>query len=159
MTAAADRGGEGPVKQTSNPLAGFAPYARAGDLVFFSGIVPVDGERKLVISGYDDLPEDAREAAGMTGMLSLDLKQGPVAAQSWWIFHEIEGHLHRLGGSLSDVVHLTQFLVDVDDFPVYDRVRASFFDEVPASTLVGVSELMPSAVVRVEVQAIAHLPA
>lgn len=142
----------------TSPLAGYAVFRRAGDVLYLSGLVPVDLDRGTVITGYDDLPEDERTAAGATGMISIDRKEGPVAAQSWWLFTELRAIVEGLGGSLGDVVHLAQYLTDLAEFPIYSRIREQFFDRMPASTVVGVSELMPEPSVRVEIQAVVHLP-
>lgn len=143
---------------STSPLAGYAQHRRAGDLIFVSGLVPVDVQRGEVVTGYHDLPEAERTPAGETGMISIDRKEGPVAAQSWWLFTELRSIMEQLGGDLDDVVHLAQYLTDLAEFPVYSRVRERFFNRMPASTLVGVKELMPEPSVRVEVQAVAHLP-
>jgi Putative translation initiation inhibitor, yjgF family len=62
------------------------------------------------------------------------------------------------GGTLDDVVNLTQYFTDLRDFPVYNRVRGEFFTTPPASTCVRVVELLPTPVARLEVQATAYIP-
>lgn len=153
------RANDEPGTPEPSPLAGYAPYRRAGDLVFVSGMVPYDAINDRVVAGYGDLPAEQRRAAGQTGMVSIDRKDGPVAAQSWWLFTELQRIANELGGTMEDVVHLAQYLTDLSTFPVYSRVRERFFEQLPASTLVGVCELMPEPSVAVEVQATLHLPA
>ena len=140
------------------PLARYAPYRRAGDLVILSGIIAVDPVARKVVTGYGDLHEDVRQAAGETGEMSVDAKDGPIQAQSWYIMELIERTLKAAGGTLEDVVHLVQYFTDLNEYPGYNRVRSQFFDDPPASTVVGVSELLPNKLTRVEVQATAFIP-
>jgi enamine deaminase RidA (YjgF/YER057c/UK114 family) len=48
--------------EVAAPLARYAPFRRAGDLVFFAGIVAADPARGIVIRGYADLPADSANA-------------------------------------------------------------------------------------------------
>lgn len=145
-------------KRLVKPLALYAPYRRAGHLVFLAGIVAYDADKGKVVEGYLDLPEADRTKAGFTGQMSTDSKEGPIAAQAWYILSRLQETMAELGGSLSDVVYVTQFFTDLRDFPIYDRIRSSFFETLPASTVVEVKELMPTPVSRLEVQAVAYLP-
>jgi enamine deaminase RidA (YjgF/YER057c/UK114 family) len=148
-----------PNEDVAPPLARYAPYRRAGDLVYFAGIIAADPASGKVIASYADLPAEARRAAGETGEMSVDAKDGPIAAQSWYVLDALRRTVAAAGGTLDDVVHLTQYFTDLRDFPVYNRVRAAFFATPPASTCVGVVELLPTSVARIEVQATAYLPA
>ena len=106
---------------------------RAGDLVFVSGVVPVDDDGALV--GGDD-----------------------VAAQARQVFANIGRVLAAAGAGFGDVVKVTVFLTDVDDRPAINPVRQEVFGSSrPASTLVEVSRLaIPGA--KIEVEAVAVLP-
>lgn len=140
------------------PLANYAAYRRAGDLVYLAGIIAVDTTKQRTITGYDDLPEAAREALGATGEMSVDSKDGPIAAQSWFIMEQLKKTVEEVGGTLADVVNLTQYFLDLRDFPIYNRVRGMYFANPPASTVVRVAELLPTPASLVEVQAVAHIP-
>jgi enamine deaminase RidA (YjgF/YER057c/UK114 family) len=140
------------------PLSRYAPFRRAGDLVYFSGIIAADPSMMKVIKGYSDLPADARRLAGETGEMSTDMKDGPIAAQSWWILNSLRLTVEAAGGTLNDVVKLTQFFRNLRDFPIYNRIRSSFFEDPPASTVVQVSELLPTLETLLEVEAVAHIP-
>ena len=48
--------------EVATPLARYAPFRRAGDLVIFAGIVAADPTRGIVIKGYTDLPADLRKS-------------------------------------------------------------------------------------------------
>jgi len=58
-----------------------------------------------------------------------------------------------------DVFKLVQYFRNLDHFPHYSRVRKLFFSgEPPASTVVEVSAMLPSADILIEVEATAYLP-
>jgi reactive intermediate/imine deaminase len=115
------------------PISHYADAVRAGDLLFVSGCVPVDGDGNLV--GGDD-----------------------VVAQARKVFENIRAVLAAAGAEPKDVVKVTVFLTDVDDRPKINPVRREFFGETrPASTLVEIGRLaIPGA--RIEVEAVAVLP-
>ena len=114
------------------PLSHYTDAVRAGDLLFVSGIVPVDAAGQLV--GEED-----------------------VVAQATQVFESLRLVLAAVGASPADVVKVTVFLTDVDDRRLINPVRQSFFgDTRPASTLVEISRLaVPGA--KIEVEAVAVL--
>ena len=121
------------VEGMSVPISHYADAVRAGDLLFVSGCVPVDGDGNLV--GGDD-----------------------VVAQARRVFENIRSVLAAAGAGPRDVVKVTLFLTDVEDRPKINPVRQEFFGETrPASTLVEISKLaIPGA--KIEVEAVAILP-
>ena len=116
----------------AEPISHYTDAVRAGDLLFVSGVVPVDGEGRVV--GGDDVVEQARQ-----------------------VFRNMGDVLGAAGASFADVVKVTVFLTDVDDRPLINPVRQEVFgDARPASTLVEISRLaVPGA--RIEVEAVAVL--
>ena len=143
----------------AQPLARYAAWRRAGDFVFLSGIIAVDPARKLVVRGYDDIPPDARALLGETGEFSTDIKEGPILAQSWYVLDRIRATVESAGGQMGDVFKLVQYFRNLDHFPHYSRVRKLFFPgDPPASTVVEVSAMLPTADVLIEVEATAYLP-
>lgn len=114
------------------PLSHYTDAVRAGDLLFVSGVVPVDASGALV--GGDD-----------------------VVAQAEQVFRLIGLVLEAAGATAADVVKVTVFLLDKLDRERINPVRQAFFGEArPASTLVEVSGLVvPGA--RLEVEAVALL--
>jgi reactive intermediate/imine deaminase len=116
----------------AEPISHYTDAVRAGDLLFVSGVVPVDGEGRVV--GGDDVVEQARQ-----------------------VFRNMGEVLAAAGASFADVVKVTVFLTDVDDRPLINPVRQEVFgDARPASTLVEISRLaVPGA--RIEVEAVAVL--
>jgi enamine deaminase RidA (YjgF/YER057c/UK114 family) len=143
----------------ARPLARYAAWKRRGDFIFMSGIIAVDPARSLVVTGYDDIPPEAQALIGRSHEFSVDAKEGPIAAQSWYVLDRIRATIESAGGQMSDVFKLVQYFTDLRDFPVYGRVRKLFFPEdPPVSTVVEVKAMLPDARVIVEVEATAYLP-
>jgi enamine deaminase RidA (YjgF/YER057c/UK114 family) len=146
-------------ERIAKPLARYAPFKRVGDFIFLSGIIAVDPVRAMIVSGFADLPAEVRAPLGETGEFSVDIRQGPILAQSWYIFDKMRTTMEAAGGSLKNVFKLVQYFKDLDDYPLYAKIRTSFFpDDPPASTIVQVSQMLPSPEVLVEVEATAYLP-
>jgi 2-iminobutanoate/2-iminopropanoate deaminase len=115
----------------AEPISHYTDAVRAeGPLLFVSGVVPVDGEGRLV--GGDD-----------------------VVAQARQVFSNLGAVLAAGGATFADVVKVTVFLTDVDDRARINVVRQEAFGEArPASTLVEIAALaIPGA--RIEVEAVA----
>ena len=81
-----------------------------------------------------------------------------VAQQARAVFERIEGHLAECGASLEDVVKITTFLTDMDEYGPFAEVRAEFFPgRKPASSTVGVKALSRPDYL-IEVEAVAAIP-
>jgi enamine deaminase RidA (YjgF/YER057c/UK114 family) len=146
-------------RDIAQPLARYAAWCRAGDLVLLSGVIAVDSARGTIVRGYADIPADARTLLGQSGEFSTDAIEGPILAQSWTVLDRIRSTVEAAGGRMSDVVKLVQYFKRLDHFPYYSRVRKLFFPaEPPASTVVEVSAMLPSADILIEVEATAWLP-
>ncbi|MEG0223430.1 MAG: RidA family protein [Comamonas sp.] len=143
----------------AQPLARYAAWRRAGDMVFLSGIIAVDPAAGRIVHGYADIPEDAATLIGRSGEFSSDIKEGPILAQSWYVLDRIRLTIEAAGGQMSDVIKLVQYFRNLDHFPQYSRVRKLFFPgEPPASTVVEVSAMLPTPEILIEVEATAWLP-
>ena len=117
----------------AEPISHFTDAVRAGELLFVSGIVAVDGDGKLV--GADD-----------------------VVAQTHQVFENMRAVLAAAGCSFADVVKVTVFLTDVHDRPLINPVRQEVFGATrPASTLVEVPRLAVEGA-RVEIECVAAVP-
>ena len=117
----------------AEPISHFTDAVRAGDLLFVSGIVAVDGDGRLV--GGGDVVEQARQ-----------------------VFRNMGEVLAAAGCGFADVVKVTVFLTDVDDRPRINPVREEIFGATrPASTLVEVPRLAVEGA-KVEVECIAVVP-
>ena len=143
----------------AQPLARYAAYRRVGDFIFLSGVIAVDPAAAKIVKGYDDIPDAAATLLGRTGEFSTDVKEGPILAQSWYVLDRIRQTVEVAGGQMSDVFKLVQYFKNLDHFPHYSRVRKLFFSgEPPASTVVEVSAMLPTADILIEVEATAYLP-
>jgi enamine deaminase RidA (YjgF/YER057c/UK114 family) len=142
----------------TQPLARYSAWTRRGDFIFLSGIIAVEPARGRIIRGYDDLPTGVADSIGRTGEFSVDAKDGPIIAQSWFVLDRIRATMEEAGGSLAQVFKLVQYFRNLNDFPRYNTVRRSFFpDTPPVSTVVEVSAMMPSNDILIEVEATAYL--
>jgi 2-iminobutanoate/2-iminopropanoate deaminase len=143
---------------TAQPLAKYAAWKRRGDFIFLSGVIAVNPTLGLIVKNYADIPQEARELLGQTGEFSVDIHEGPIRAQSWYVLNSIKTTIEEAGGQMSDVFKLVQYFTDLRDFPAYSRVRKLFFTDAPVSTVVEVSGMLPSKDILIEVEATAYLP-
>ena len=121
------------VEGLNEPISHYTDAVRFGDLLFISGLAPVDQHTKLV--GGDD-----------------------VAAQTRQVLENMDRILGAAGASFADVLRVTVYLTDVNDRQAVNVVRKEFFGESrPASTLIGVSELVVPGM-KIEIEAVAGLP-
>jgi 2-iminobutanoate/2-iminopropanoate deaminase len=80
-----------------------------------------------------------------------------VVSQAHTCFDRIDNLLHRAGGDLSNVVSITVYLSDLDQYPDFDRVRAERFREHrPASAAFQVAGLLFGGLI--EIAAVAFVP-
>jgi 2-iminobutanoate/2-iminopropanoate deaminase len=121
------------VPELAEPVSHYTDAVRAGELLFISGCISVDGDGRLV--GADD-----------------------VVAQTRQVFANLDAILTAAGASFADVVKVTVFLTDIGDRPAVNEIRREVFGVTrPASTLVEVSKLVLDGA-RVEIEAVALLP-
>ena len=146
-------------KGTAQPLARYSAWQRRGDFIFLSGVIAVDPAAGRVIRGYQDLPGGIADQIGRTGEFSVDAKDGPIIAQSWFVLDRIRATVEDAGATMQDVFKLVQYFKNLSDFPRYNTVRRMFFPEnPPVSTVVEVSAMMPSDEILIEVEATAWAP-
>ncbi|WP_038211928.1 RidA family protein [Xenophilus azovorans] len=147
---------------TGAPMARYAAARRVGDFVFMSGVVAVDPATRRAITGYEDLPEDARaelrRIGYLTGQMSVDVFEAPIVAQSWFVLSRVRELAMAHGGSMAQVFKLVQYFRRLPDYAHFNRVRGLFYPgEPPVSTVVEVSRFLPGDEVLVEVEATMHL--
>lgn len=98
----------------------------------------------------------------IAGQLAFDderrLIDGDLAAESNRCLDRIDDLVVEAGGSgLGNVVAITVYLLRIDDYPVFDRVRAERFGEHrPASAAVQVAGLLFGG--NIEIAATAFVP-
>jgi len=104
----------------------YSQAIRVGETVYLSGQIPL-------------VPE------------TMALVQGDVRAQIRRVFDNLEAVAVAAGGGLADLVKLTVFLTDLEDFPMLNQVMAEYFSApYPARAVVGVSALPKGAAVEME---------
>jgi 2-aminomuconate deaminase len=87
------------------------------------------------------------------GNVSLDIKEQTKA-----VLDNINDILESEGSTLDDVVDLTSFLVNMNDFKGYNESYAEYFDEDgPTRTTVAVHQL-PHPLILIEIKVIAYKP-
>lgn len=83
---------------------------------------------------------------------------GNFAEQSREVLERVIHAVEAAGGSKNDIVTMTVYMLDVRKGRQFTEIRREMFGrDFPASTVVGVAQLMPPDAL-VEVQAIAVLP-
>ena len=109
--------------------AAIGPYSqatRAGNMVFFSGQVPID------------------PATG-------DLVDGDIAAQARRAFDNLKAVCEAAGGSFDDIVRVGLYLTDLSQFSQVNAVMAEYFSEpYPARSTIEVSALPRGAAFEVD---------
>lgn len=120
-----------PVVPPQTSIVGpYSPAVQAGPFLFISGQLPL-------------LP---------TG----ELVTGPIEDMTRQCLHNIARIVAAAGGSVRDLVKVTIYLADMNDFPAVNAAYAAFFDrELPARSCVEVSRLPKDA--RIEIEAVAYL--
>lgn len=123
----------------AKPRGRFPHYHRAGNFIFVSGTSSRRPDNSFTGVEVDVL-----------GATTLDIK-----AQTTAVIENIEGILKEAGADLSDVVEISSYLVNMNDFKGYNEVYAEFFDEQgPARTTVAVHQL-PHPHLLIEIKAVA----
>lgn len=126
----------------ARPRGRFPHAKRAGDLVYVSGTSSRRSDNSFVGVDVDEY-----------GTTNLDIR-----AQTEAVIDNIADILREAGGSLTDLVQVTTYLVNMNDFGGYNEVYGSYFDETgPTRTTVAVHQL-PHPHLLIEIQAVAHLP-
>ena len=88
------------------------------------------------------------------GTTNLDIREQTKA-----VLENIDSILKTEGSSLADVIDVTTFLVNMNDFGGYNEVYGSFFDYTgPTRTTVAVHQL-PHPHLLIEIKAVAYIGA
>lgn len=125
------------------PLGNYARWRRAGGLVFVAGV------SARLPSG--EIDGTVREG----GVVRYD-----VAAQTRRVLRTIESILDEAGLGLADCVDMTAFLVNADDFAVFNAAYAEFFSGgTPPTRTTVVVRALPHPDMVVEIKAVACAPA
>lgn len=126
----------------AQPRGRFPHIKRAGDLVYVSGTSSRRPDGSFVGASADAM-----------GTTSLDIRE-----QTRAVIENIRDLLRAAGGDLRDIVNISSYLVNMNDFGGYNEVYAEYFDETgPARTTVAVHQL-PHPHLLIEISCVAHIP-
>jgi 2-aminomuconate deaminase len=142
MTASAKATTARVIEGKAKPRGTFPHYKRAGDFIFVSGTSSRRPDNSFVGVEVDAM-----------GTTNLD-----IAAQTRAVIDNIGDILKEAGADLSDVVEVSSYLVNMNDFGGYNRVYSEYFNEDgPARTTVAVHQL-PHPHLLIEIKAVAYKP-
>ena len=108
--------------------AAIGPYSaaiRSGNIVYLSGQLPLDPDTMSLVTG--------------------------IEAQAEQVFKNISAVVGASGGDLQEIVKLTIFLQDLNDFEVVNRAMSRWFTApYPARSTIQVAGLPKGALVEIE---------
>lgn len=123
------------------PRGAYPHVKRAGNFIFVSGTSSRRPDNS--IAGVDIIDEMG------TKFLNIEV-------QTREVLNNIDANLKKIGASLKDVIDVSTFLVNMNDFGGYNKAYAEFFDKDtgPTRTTVAVHQLPhPDLVVEIKVTA------
>jgi 2-aminomuconate deaminase len=132
----------GIVPGKAKPRGRFPHVRRAGDFLFVSGTSSRQPDNTFAGASSDEM-----------GTATLD-----IAVQTRAVIENIRDILASEGAQLSDLVDVTSFLVNMNDFGEYNRIYGEYFDySGPARTTVAVHQL-PHPHLLIEMKGTAFVP-
>ena len=130
------------VEGKATPRGKYPHIKRAGDFLFVSGTSARRSDN--TIAGAEALP---------SGTTTLDIRE-----QTRAVLENIRDILRSAGAELQDVVDISTYLVNMNDFAGYNEVYGEFFGyDGPARTTVAVHQL-PHPHLLIEIKATAYKP-
>ena len=129
------------IEGKATPRGKYPHIKKVGDFLYVSGTSSRRSDNTFAGVEVDEM-----------GTTNLDIR-----AQTKAVLENIDSILKTEGSSLEDVIDVTSFLVNMNDFGGYNEVYGSFFDyNGPTSTTVAVHQL-PHPHLLVEIKAIAYI--
>ncbi|OGT63265.1 MAG: reactive intermediate/imine deaminase [Gammaproteobacteria bacterium RIFCSPHIGHO2_12_FULL_45_12] len=114
---------------TDNAPLAIGPYSQAvrvGETVYFSGQIALDPKTMALVAG-------------------------DIEAQTRQVFENLQAVSEAAGGSLSDIVKLTLYLIDLSHFSRVNAVMETFFSKpYPARVTLQVAALPKAALIEIE---------
>ena len=130
------------LREKATPRGAYPHIRRAGDYLFVSGISARRADNSIAGAQVDD-----------QGTTRLDIQM-----QTRAVIDNIEDILESMHCTLADIVDVTTFLVNMNDFGGYNKVYAEYFSESrPARTTVAVHQL-PHPHLVIEIKATVYKP-
>ena len=107
-------------------IGAYSQAVRQGDTVYLSGQIALDP-------------------------VTMELVSEEIKAQIEQVFRNLDAVCRAAGGSLSEVVKLNLYLLDLDHFPLVNEVMTRLFEQpYPARAAVGVSALPRGALLEAD---------
>jgi 2-aminomuconate deaminase len=129
------------MSKTVTPRGAYPHTKRVGDFIFVSGTSSRRADNSI---------------AGVEIIDAMGTKKLDAKVQTQEVLQNIDKNLAKEGASLADVVDVTSFLVNMNDFADYNKAYAEFFNPKngPTRTTVAVHQLPhPDLVVEIKVVA------
>lgn len=131
------------VKDKATPRGKYPHVKRVGDFIFVSGTSSRKADNTF--AGVEQVDE--------MGSMKLDIE-----AQTCAVIENIRDFLSEEGAGLEDIVDVTTFLVNMNDFAGYNKAYGEYFDyDGPTRTTVAVHQL-PHPHLLVEIKVMAYKP-
>jgi 2-aminomuconate deaminase len=125
----------------ATPRGKYPHVKKIGNLVFVSGTSSRRSDNTFEGVDVDEM-----------GTTNLDIRKQTKA-----VLDNIDIILHSIGSSIADVVDVTTFLVNMNDFGGYNEVYGQYFDFTgPTRTTVAVHQL-PHPHLLIEIKVIAYV--
>ena len=130
------------IEGKAKPLGKYPHVKRAGDFLFVSGTSARRADNTIAGAKVDEF-----------GTTNLDIR-----AQTGAVLENVRDILGSVGAHLDDVVEVTTYLVNMNDFAGYNEVYGEYFgNDGPARTTVAVHQL-PHPHLLIEIRAMAYKP-
>jgi len=129
------------IEGKARPRGKYPHYRRVGDFIYVSGTSSRRQDNTFAGVEVDEM-----------GTTNLDIKEQTAA-----VLDNIDSILKEAGSSIKDVVDVTSFLVNMNDFGGYNEVYGKYFDyDGPTRTTVAVHQL-PHPHLLIEIKAVAYV--
>jgi 2-aminomuconate deaminase len=130
------------VEGKAKPRGKYPHIKRAGDFLLVSGTSARRADNSIAGAEVDE-----------SGTTRLDIR-----AQTKAVIENVRDILRSAGAELKDVVEVTSYLVNMNDFAGYNEIYGEYFGyDGPARTTVAVHQL-PHPHLLIEVRAVAYKP-
>ena len=130
------------VEGKAKPRGKYPHVKRAGDFLLVSGTSARRADNTIAGADVDEL-----------GTAHLDIR-----IQTRAVIENVRDILRSAGAQLEDVVEITAYLVNMNDFGGYNEVYGEYFNyDGPARTTVAVHQL-PHPQLLIEIRAMAYKP-
>lgn len=126
----------------AKPRGKYPHFKRAGDFLIVSGTSSRRADNTIVGADVDEF-----------GTAHLDIREQTKA-----VIENVRDILRDAGAQLEDLVEVTTYLVNMNDFAGYNEVYGEYFGyDGPARTTVAVHQL-PHPHLLIEIRAVAYKP-